>query len=210
MRGYLIRHAQTQWNFENRLQGHSDSPLRALGREQAKRVAAYFSGRPLQALYTSPLIRSRQTAEAIAQVTGLTPAVMPALAEIHLGAWEGLTPEEVNARYDGAYQMWKTAPARVRIPGGEAVTAFHERVRTTFAQIAADHRDGEIVIVSHGGVIASWLADWVGADYDRLLHRLVLDNAGISGVDCRTAPPSVLWVNALGHLDGNGRGFPEA
>lgn len=201
MKCYLIRHAQTQWNFENRIQGHSDPPLSALGCEQAKRTAGYFSGRSIQALYTSHLIRSRQTAETIAQATGLTPTVIPGLSEIHLGAWEGLTPEEVNARYDGAYQVWKTEPSRVRIPGGEAVAAFHERVRATFAQIAADHREGEIVIVSHGGVIASWLADWVGAEYDQLLHRLVLDNGGISGVDCRTAPPCVLWVNAVEHLN---------
>lgn len=201
MRCYLVRHAQTQWNFENRIQGQSDQPLSTLGCEQAARAAGYFSGRPVQAVYTSHLLRSRQTADAIARVTGVTPTVVPGLAEIDLGSWEGLTPEEVDARYGGAYQVWQAAPARVRIPDGEAVKVFHARVRRTFAQIAAGHREGEIIIVSHGGVIASWLADWVGAEYDQLLHRLVLDNAGISGVDCRTAPPSVLWVNAVEHLN---------
>lgn len=205
MRCYLIRHAQTQWNAEDRIQGHSDPPLSATGRQQARRTAAYFAGRPIAALYTSPLARSRQTAQAIAQATGVTPAVVPDLAEIHLGAWEGLTPEEVNARYDGAYHLWRTQPASVRIPGGEPVTAFRERVRTTFAQMIAPPQQGDVVIVSHGGVIASWLADWMGAEYDQVLHRLVLDNAGISGVDCRSVPPWILWINAVTHLDGDGR-----
>jgi len=201
MRCYLVRHAQTQWNAEDRIQGHSDPPLSATGRQQAQRTAAYFAGRPITALYTSPLARSRQTAEAIAQVTGLTPTIRPGLAEIHLGAWEGLTPEQVNARYERAYELWRTQPTTVRIPGGEAVAAFRERVRTTLAQILASPHQGDVVIVSHGGVITSWLADWMEADYDRLLHRLVLDNAGISGVDCRRVPPWILWINAVEHLN---------
>jgi broad specificity phosphatase PhoE len=62
------------------------------------------------------------------------------------------------------------------------------------------HPTGELAIVSHGGVIASLLADWLGADYDRLLRRLSLDNAGISAVDRRTNPPRVLWINDTDHL----------
>lgn len=210
MRCYLIRHAQTDWNFENRIQGHSDPPLSALGRQQARRVGAYFAGRSIRALYTSHLARSLHTAQVIARATGVAPTVIPALAEIHLGAWEGLTPEEVNARYRGAYERWRTTPARVRIPGGEPVERFRARVRAAFTQIAAAHRNGvqgtsaahagELVIVTHGGTIASLLADWMRADYSHLLHRLVLDNAGISAVSYRSDPPCILWVNAVSHL----------
>ena len=277
MRGYLIRHARTSWNEANRLQGQADLPLSVGGRAQASCVGRHFAGRRIAALYTSPLARSRQTAEAIARETLATPIIEPALAEIHLGAWEGLTGDEVDSRYDGAFQRWRLRPSHVQIPHGEPLDAFRARARDVFARIAANHRygapraspgslvarlrsasygeasassrgdiapkqafhlppllrrneaaasqrrarpwpgfpaeadgapsassaeadEGEVVIVSHGGVIAAWLADWLKADYDHVMQRLVLDNAGISAVDLHTLPPQVLWVNATTHL----------
>ena len=110
MRCYLVRHAQTVWNHENRIQGHADPPLSPLGLEQTKRLGEYFASRSIGALYTSQLTRSVQTAHAIASQTGLTPMFEPALAEILLGIWEGLTPEEVNARFGEAYETWRLTP----------------------------------------------------------------------------------------------------
>lgn len=201
MRCYLVRHAQTAWNHQNRLQGHSDLPLSPGGLEQANRLGDYFADRSIQAVYTSHLARSRQTAQAIARHTGVTPIIEPGLAEIHLGAWEGLTPDEVNARYDGAYELWRVAPSQVAIPGAEPLEAFRSRARQTVARILLAHRDdAAVVIVSHGGVIAALLADWLNAQYDEVLRRLALDNAGISALDCQVAPPCVLWINATHHL----------
>jgi len=204
---YLVRHAQTAWNGENRLQGHSDQPLNALGLQQAQRAGAYFgavhaSGARVAALYSSPLQRSRQTAEAIVHATGLPVQIEPELAEMSLGVWEGLTPEEIDARFDGGYHLWRVSPSRVVIPEAEPAAAFHQRVTRVFARIALRHLDQEVVIVTHGGVIASLLSRWLDADYDRLLRRMTLDNAGISRVDCRTHPPLVQWVNATHHLNG--------
>ena len=201
MRCYLVRHAQTLWNHENRLQGHSDLPLSPVGLEQAKRLGDYFASRSLSALYTSHLARSLQTAQAIAHQTGLSPVVEPTLAEMHLGVWEGLTPDEVNSRYDGAYQRWCVTPSQVEIPGAEPMDQFHRRARQAAGQILAAHQDdGDVVIVSHGGGIASLFADWLEAEYDQVLRRLVLNNAGISALDCQVTPPCVLWVNATSHL----------
>ena len=207
MRCYLIRHGITEWNATNRIQGHSDIPLSDTGHEQARRVGGYFARRPLAALYTSHLARSRQTAEAIAAQTGLPLTVEQHWAEIHLGEWEGLTPDEVNERYDGAYHLWRTEPSRVTIPRGEPVGKFRERVRVMAADILARHADGDVAIVCHGGVIAALLADWLEADYDLLLRRLVLDNGGLSAIDRRSRPPHVLWINGIHHLaseDGHG------
>ncbi len=205
MRCYLVRHAQTAWNGQNRLQGHSDQPLNALGLQQAQHVGAYFravhmNGSSLAAVYVSPLQRTRQTAEAITRQTGLVPQIEPELAEMSLGAWEGLTPEEIDAQFDGGYDLWRVSPSRVRIPGAEPSVQFHQRVERVFARIAQRHPQQDVVIVTHGGVIASLLSRWLEADYDRLLRRMTLDNAGISRVDCRTQPPLVLWVNATQHL----------
>ena len=107
MRAYLVRHAQTTWNAENRIQGHSDPPLSALGLAQAQRVGAWCAARPMAALYTSHLQRSRQTAEAIARQTGLSASVHRGLAEIQLGAWEGLMPDDVEARFPGLFEEWR-------------------------------------------------------------------------------------------------------
>lgn len=169
--------------------------------DQAKRVGAYFEGHPIRAVYTSHLTRSLQTAQAIAQDT-LRPIIDPALAEMHLGDWEGLTDDEVNVRHQGAYQLWRTSPSRVLIPGAEPMDDFRLRVRQAVGRIVASHQQDEaIVIVSHGGVIAALLADWMRAEYDSILRRMALDNAGVSAVDCQALPPSILWVNATHHLD---------
>lgn len=201
MRCYLIRHAQTTWNAEDRIQGHANPPLSTAGRLQARRVGRYFAGRPIQALYTSHLVRSVHTAQAIAQQTGTALTVEPALAEIHLGEWEGLTVGEVEGRYPEAFRRWQRTPSQMQIPGGESFAAFAGRVRHAFAAILQrSSQEGDVVVVSHGGAIASLLTDHLGADYDTLFHRLSLENAGISALDCLTRPPRVLWVNATQHL----------
>lgn len=202
-RCYLIRHAQTSWNGENRIQGHSDRPLSSLGEAQAKRLGSLFASRHLNGMYTSGLARSRQTAQAIAAGNGhgVQPIIEPGLAEIHLGAWEGLTPEEVDQRYHGAYEQWRVHPSMVSIPEAEPLEAFRQRVRGAIEQITASFSEGEYAVVSHGGVIAAILADTLGADFDALLRRLRLDNAGVTALEFGTRTPHVLWINATAHLD---------
>lgn len=199
-RCFLVRHGQTDWNVEQRIQGQSDLPLNAAGLRQAEDLAGYFASRPLIALYASHLQRSRQTAEVIAQETGVDITVDPDLAEIYLGEWEGLTGQEVDGRYQGAYRLWQSSPSQVRIPGAEPLASFRTRARAAFSRIAERHPDGRIAIVTHGGVIASLLSDYLDADYDALLRRLSLDNAGISAVEHAVRPPQILWINETGHL----------
>jgi len=218
MRCYLVRHGQTRWNDENRLQGHSDLSLSPLGVEQADQVGRYFAALhtgngSVEAVYASPLKRSFETAHAIKRHTGLEPTLEPTLMEMHLGAWEGLTPEEIDTQFAGAYHQWREISSQVQIPGAESLEQFRGRVRSAFTQIVTTCREkGAVVIVTHGGVIASLLADCLArpgllpsrrageADYDHVLRRVTLDNAGISALDCRKHPPHILWVNAVAHL----------
>lgn len=226
-RCYLIRHAQTSWNQDNRIQGHSDLPLSPLGQTQAQRVGALFASRHLKGIYTSHLQRSQQTAHAIisglpAAPTGngngaaqagnglrIEPIVERNLAEMHLGAWEGLTPEEVDARFAGAYQQWRTRPSSIVIPGAEPVEAFRTRVRAALETIAKQFDHGEYVIVSHGGVIAALLADLLGAEYDAVIRRLRLDNGGVTALEFGAGTPHVLWINATAHLESDGAAMPH-
>jgi probable phosphoglycerate mutase len=211
---YLVRHAQTAWNGENRLQGRSDRPLSRLGEEQARRLGARFAVHHLRAIVTSALQRSRQTAQRIASGNGhaVQPVIEPELAEMHLGTWEGLTPEDIDARFDGAYQQWRIRPSAVVIPGAEPLEVFRGRVRRVLTRVVAALPEGESVVVSHGGVIAAALADLLGADYDALLRRLRLDNAGVTALEFGMVLPHaptpnalvwghVLWINSTTHLD---------
>ena len=210
-RCYLVRHAQTAWNGENRLQGRSDLPLDAQGQAQALRLGAHFASRPLRAIFTSQLQRSRQTAAAIAHgdVRPGRLVIEPGLAEMSLGAWEGLTPDEIDRRFDRAYERWQARPSTVSIPDAEPLPAFRARARGALARIAAQVGEGAFVVVSHGGVIASLLADVLDADYDVMLRRVRLDNAGITALELDAGLPHVCWINAVGHLDGLALPPPE-
>ena len=205
-RYFLIRHAQTQWNGENRLQGCSDLPLSPLGVQQAERLGTYFATRQLTEIFTSHLQRSQQTAQAIVAGNGhrLAPSIEPELREMHLGCWEGLTPEEIDARYDGAYQQWASRPSTVRIANAEPHEAFRARVRDVWHQLLAVRLEGDYAIVTHGGVIAAILAELLGADYDAMLRRVRLDNAGITALELPSGGghPYVLWMNDTQHLAG--------
>ena len=162
-RCYLVRHAQTDWNGENRLQGHSDLPLSGLGERQARQLGVCFSSRHVIGMFSSPLQRSRQTTQGILDGNGhrLDPVMDHGLMEMHLGVWEGLTPDEIDGRFAGAYQQWMVQPSSVVIPQGEPLEAFRVRVRQAWSRVLAamEGRDGEYVVVSHGGVIAAMLAD---------------------------------------------------
>ena len=201
-RCYLVRHAQTAWNFENRLQGHTDLSLDPTGRAQAERLGHAFAHHQIASLTTSRLARSQETARAILAGNGhqVQVAVEPGLEEMHLGAWEGLTPREIDARYNRAYTHWARRSASIDIPGAETHAAFRARVRGAAARVLARCGDGEHIVVSHGGVIAALLADWLDADYDALLRRLRLDNASITALDVSGDVPHVLWVNTDEHL----------
>ena len=202
-RCYLVRHAQTIWNSENRLQGLSDVPLSALGLQQAERLGAFFASRRVQGIFTSGLQRTQQTAQAIATGNGhrISPLVERELAEMHFGVWEGLTPEEIDGRFAGAYQRWRACPSAVYIPQAEPIEAFRARVRRVMQTIRTHLGEGEYVIVSHGGVIAAMLADVLQADYDLLVRFLRLDNAGITALEWGADASHVLWVNSTTHLE---------
>ncbi|MBI4597792.1 MAG: histidine phosphatase family protein [Candidatus Omnitrophica bacterium] len=201
---YLVRHAQTDWNQGNRIQGSSDIPLSALGQQQARQLGRYFASSHLRNMVTSPLVRSQQTGAAILAGNGhgVVPVVREALAEMHLGAWEGLTPEEVDAQFAGAYARWRRQPSAVTIPGAEPFERFQRRVREVFGHVIQHIGDGEHVVVSHGGVIACVLADLFEATYDAVLRRMRLDNAGVTALECGEGTPHVLWVNDTAHLEG--------
>jgi broad specificity phosphatase PhoE len=201
-RCYLVRHGQTRWNLENRIQGHSDIPLDDHGKAQARRAAQALASIQAGAIFTSWLARSRQTAEAISAAQPHQPelTIQPDLAEIHLGDWEGLTPAAIEANCPGAYSRWKDSPSLVPIPNSEPLDAFKLRVRAAMESVLAAPEPGDCVVVTHGGVIAALLSHLLQADFDHVMRRLRLDNASITAVEFGGRFPHVLWINSTLHL----------
>ncbi|MBP7692944.1 MAG: histidine phosphatase family protein [Anaerolineales bacterium] len=159
---YLIRHARSTWNAEGRWQGHADPPLDPAGCEQAEALARQLRGEPLAAIYSSPLARARQTAEAVARVQGLPVRLDERLKERHVGAWSGLTEAEVRARYPEQFRpdWWVLGP-----PGGEGQAALQARTLAAWHEILAAHPEATVAIVSHGGSLNAGLAGLIGLPF---------------------------------------------
>ena len=155
---YLLRHGQTAWNVERRFLGASDVPLDDVGRAQANQVAAYFQGLRPYTVYSSPLSRALETARALGP-----PRVVAGLAEMNMGALEGLSAEACTARWPELLPAWRDAPAEVTIPGGETLAAVQTRILAAFRGLVAAHRPGErLVVVTHQLALSSLLCGLAG------------------------------------------------
>ncbi len=145
----LARHGETDWNFERRVQGHADRPLNDTGRAQAQALADELATEPLDAVYSSDLVRAHETARIVADRKGLEVTALPDLREKHFGSWEGLTDREVLARF----------PDAQRGPWGDAETSEEvaRRVLAALRRIADAHPDGRVLVVSHGGPLRAIL-----------------------------------------------------
>jgi broad specificity phosphatase PhoE len=171
---YLIRHGETDWNQENRMQGQTDIGLNALGIKQAKSIA---NGLPntIDAIVSSDLSRALDTARAIASANAGKIEVDSSLREIHLGSWEGKTWQEIKANHlDSRSILPSDAPH-----GGESLRVFFERSVAAFHGIVDRYRGRDIAIVTHGGVIKMILCDIQGIPIEQREH-LVVDNASIT------------------------------
>ena len=131
----LVRHGETDWNAEGRLQGHTDRPLNDFGRRQAKALAEELDGEEIEAIYASDLARARETAEILGERLGLPTVLDPDLREKNWGTWEGLTPTERD---------------RVEFEG-ETTEEHRERMLRALHRIAERHPDGRVLVVTHGG-----------------------------------------------------------
>lgn len=146
-----IRHGETSWNAEARIQGQLDIELNERGRWQAQRVGEALASEPVAAIYTSDLQRARQTAEPIAQVAS---APVQGLRERRFGMFEGRTFKEIETEWPDHATYWrKRLPDWTPPEGGESLLTLRARVSQTLHELAARHRGEQIVVVAHGGVL---------------------------------------------------------
>ncbi|MFC8372661.1 MULTISPECIES: histidine phosphatase family protein [unclassified Streptomyces] len=160
----LWRHGQTSWNVERRFQGSTDVDLTETGVAQARRSARLLAGLKPDAIVASDLRRAAATAAELAALTGLDVTLDEALRETYAGVWQGLTHDEIIARYGDEYTAWKRGEP-VRRGGGELETEVADRA----APVVLRHvdklpEDGTLVVVSHGGTIRTTIGRLLGLD----------------------------------------------
>jgi broad specificity phosphatase PhoE len=185
-RAILVRHAEPDESVRGCVYGRLDVPLSPVGRARAEELAALLPAGPL---YTSPLLRARETAAALGSAV-----VVDDLRELDFGELEGLPVAEALARFP-AQAGWTAAPAAAVFPGGESVAALRARVLAAVGELVRRHEGATFVVVSHSLPIRVVLADALGLSPDSLF-RFELSYSGISVVEWHDGLPFVRAVNA--------------
>jgi probable phosphoglycerate mutase len=150
---FLMRHGQTAWNAEMRIQGQLDIPLDETGLWQAERLGRALQDEAIDVVYSSDLQRARQTAAPLAAALGLTVQADPALRERAFGSFEGSTYAEIEQQWPEAALRWRLREPGFQPGGGEALQDFYARSVQALQMLAARHAGQTIAVVAHGGVL---------------------------------------------------------
>ena len=195
----LLRHAETDWNRERRFQGWRDVPLSASGREQARSAARLLAATPLTAVWSSPLARARETAALIAAPHTLPVRESDAFKEMGFGTWEGLTREEVQARFPDALAAWAARPHEARWPGAESLAAVRARALGGLEELRQAHKGQTVCLVSHGITSRVLILEALGLGLDRL-WSLQVSSTGISELEFGDDWTTLHRMNSRIHL----------
>ena len=166
---YLLRHGEVVLAETRRFIGHLDVPLSAGGEAQCAAQARRLAAAPLQAIYSSDLARARRSGEIIGAPHGLRPEPLPALREMAMGRWEGLTADEIRAREPRAFADWMASVGEFAFPEGESVPDLVARAGAAFDCIVSTAAQRTIAIVAHGGTNRALLCRALGLPWSRLL-----------------------------------------
>ena len=166
---FLLRHGEVVEAETRRFIGHLDVPLSPRGERQCLAQAERLRTIALAAVFSSDLARARRSAEIIAAPHGLAPIVMPALREMSMGRWEGLTAAEIRHREPSAFNEWMTRLGDFPFPEGESVRDLLARAWPAFASVVHDHPGRAIAVVAHGGTNRTLLCNALGVPLSRLL-----------------------------------------
>lgn len=175
----LIRHGETEWNATGRIQGHKPVSLNDRGHQQAQAVALRLQHEPFDALYSSDLKRTLQTAQAIANLTHHTIHTDVRLREWDLGVLAGLTRPEAESQHPEAYAIYNRQIVEDAIPNGESIRNRYTRVTTCLEEHAHNHPNQTLVIITHGGPLGDCYRRATHLSFEKPLTAK-LYNAGIN------------------------------
>lgn len=199
MRLLLLRHGETQWNHEGRIQGQGLLGLNATGRRQVRKLARAVEREQPVALYTSPLLRARETAGIVGSRLGLSPIELPGLAEADVGDLDGLTGEETRIQFPGFLETWRANPGSVTMPGGESMTQVQERAWRAVEWLHERHPKDAVAAVSHNFTIQALLCRLLGLPLDDF-RRLRVELASMTILELGRDGGSLVTLNDRCHL----------
>lgn len=154
---FLVRHGETEWNVQQRLQGHADSPLTEIGHQQADALAESLKSYEFDAIYSSDLKRTTDTADKIVLKNGGCVQEDARIRERHFGVLQGLTTIEMAEKHPHVWQQYQSYAPDYRIPEGESAQECLQRVVECLEELAEKHQGKRILIVTHGGVLSIFL-----------------------------------------------------
>ena len=193
----LVRHGETVWNADEVYRGRSEIPLSETGRRQADLVGRCLAHQGVTTLYSSPLMRARETAGAVERHTGVPAGVELDLTDLDCGEWEGLSDREVKERHPDVRKVWLSTPHLVRLPGGESLEDVLARVSRVLDVVLG--APGTVVLVSHRVVHKVAICMLLGLDNSHFWD-IRLDVAGITEFECTSQRRVLVRHNDVCHL----------
>jgi probable phosphoglycerate mutase len=176
---FTIRHGETPWNAEGRLQGHVNIPLAPKGFQQAHALAKSLKSYQFSAIYSSDLDRAYQTAECIAALHNIPIRTDVRLREKNLGVFQGLTRSEIAQHFPEEFQKYEKNHPDYQVPQGESNRQFFQRCIHCFEDIAQQHLGEKILVVAHGGVLGNFFKYTVGVPLE-MPRRFELLNTSLN------------------------------
>lgn len=205
---YFLRHGETIFSQTGGYCGILDPELTPEGHEMAKAFAAAHQSVPWQAIYCSPMQRTRATAYPLCEAIGIEPQLRDGLKEIHYGAWEGQTQDYVQQNYTEDYVRWLTEPAWNPPTGGETAVQIASRASLVIAEIEEKYPDGNVLVVSHKATIRVLLCSLLGIDIGRYRDRIDMPAASISVIKFDVHGPMLQTLGDRSYMDAALRNRP--
>lgn len=197
---YMVRHGQTAASRENRFSGSSDPPLTAVGEAMAEAFAKAYASLKWEAIYTSPMLRARQTSEPLSRLTGVQPIVEDGLKEIAYGEWEGLRQEDVKQRWPEAFEYWADDVASRGTPGGETAFNVAARAMRVVDGIRFRHQQGNVLIVSHKATVRVITCALLGLDVRLFRERIAQPVSAVTMFQCTSTTALLTLHGDRSHL----------
>lgn len=198
---YLLRHGETTHSQSGGFCGSLDPGLTESGHQMATAFAEAYADIPWDAIYVSPMTRTRQTAAPICDRVGMEPIIREGLKEMHFGDWEDKTKEEVYHQYTADYVRWLTEPAwNPPTGGGETGVQVASRAMLVISEIEEAHPEGHILVVSHKSTIRLLICSLMGMDLGRYRDRIEMLTASVSQIIFDVHGPLLKVLGDRNHL----------
>ncbi len=198
---YIARHGETEYNRKGQLQGRGiDKPLNKKGRLQARAIADEVKGISVDAIYSSSLLRSRETAEIIAWTLRMKYDFFPELDEMSFGVLEGKPAAEIQDRLDRLHRSWKEGKVDEALEEGESPSAVLERVTARMDNIIREHKGDNLLFVLHGRLIRILLSHWLGYGLSAM-HRIEHTTGALYHIRKREEEFEAVYLKKVDHLE---------